>query len=100
MNLALLPPAGRGRYRLQQSGSDNLHTLIWDILVHFCLYTGVGGWGGAGGGAHLQDKLLVHVAFGHGGLKVRALQETQKELIDQLGKPQRAKDQTAQCANG
>lgn len=93
MKLALLPPAGRGRYRLQQSGSDNLHTLIWDILVHFCLYTG-------GGGAHLQDKLLVHVAFGHGGLEVRALQETQKELIDQLGKPQRAKDQTAQCANG
>lgn len=33
---------------------------------------------------YLQDKLLVHVAFGHGGLEVRALQETQKELIHQL----------------
>lgn len=33
---------------------------------------------------YLQDKLLVNVAFGHGGLEVRALQETQKELVHQL----------------
>lgn len=33
---------------------------------------------------YLQDKLLVDVAFGHGGLEVWALQETQKELVHQL----------------
>lgn len=42
-------------------------------------------------GAHLQDELLVHVALGHGGLEVRALQKTQKELIDQLEEPQKHK---------
>lgn len=39
-------------------------------------------------GEYLQDKLLVDVAFGHGGLEIWALQETQKELIDQLTKTQ------------
>lgn len=39
------------------------------------------------GDAHLQDELLVHVAFGHGGLEVWALQKTQKELVDQLEEP-------------
>lgn len=42
---------------------------------------------------YLQDKLLVNVAFGHGGLEVRALQETQKELIHQLTERQMAGSQ-------
>lgn len=40
---------------------------------------------------YLQDKLLVDVAFGHGWLEVRALQETQKELIHQLEEEQAPK---------
>lgn len=34
---------------------------------------------------HHQDKLLVHISLGHGGLEVWALQETQEKLIYQLG---------------
>lgn len=41
---------------------------------------------------YLQDKLLVDVALGHGGLEVRALQETQKELVHQLTEAQTASD--------
>lgn len=43
---------------------------------------------------YLQDKLLVHVAFSHGGLEVRALQETQKELVHQLTETQTESNQT------
>lgn len=34
---------------------------------------------------HHQDKLLIHISLGHGGLEVWALQETQEKLIYQLG---------------
>lgn len=44
---------------------------------------------------YLQDKLLVDVAFGHGGLEVRALQETQKEFIHQLGGEAKVSDSTS-----
>lgn len=40
---------------------------------------------GQGFPLHHQDKLLIHVSLGHGGLEVWALQETQEKLIDQLG---------------
>lgn len=43
---------------------------------------------------YLQDKLLVDVAFGHGGLEVRALQETQKKLVHQLTDTQTRSDHT------
>lgn len=43
---------------------------------------------------YLQDKLLVDVAFGHGGLEVRALQETQKKLVHQLTEAQTRSDET------
>lgn len=33
---------------------------------------------------HHQDKLLIHISLGHGGLEVWALQETQEKLIYQL----------------
>ena len=44
---------------------------------------------------YLQDKLLVDVALGHGGLEVRTLQETQKELVHQLMEAQTARDKTS-----
>lgn len=40
---------------------------------------------GLGSPLHHQDKLLVHISLGHGGLEVWALQETQEKLINQLG---------------
>ncbi len=42
---------------------------------------------------YLQDKFLVDVAFSHGGLEVRTLQETQKEFVHQLAEGQTIRKQ-------
>ena len=46
---------------------------------------------GLGSPLHHQDKLLIHISLGHGGLEVWALQETQEKLIYQLEEGNRRK---------